>query len=44
MIESQLYIIASRPHISFSVNVCAKSQFNSKESHLTTIKRILKIL
>jgi hypothetical protein len=43
MIESQLYINVSRPHISFNVSVYVWSQFYPKESHLTTVKRILKI-
>jgi len=43
MIESQLYINASRPHISFNVSVYVWSQFYPKEPHLTTVKRILKI-
>ncbi|XP_040993111.1 uncharacterized mitochondrial protein AtMg00810-like [Juglans microcarpa x Juglans regia] len=44
MIGSLLYITASRPDIAFSVGVCARYQANPKESHLTTVKRILKYL
>jgi hypothetical protein len=42
MIGSLLYLTASRPDISFSVGVCARIQANPKESHLTTVKRIIK--
>ena len=41
MIESLLYLTASHPNISFSVATCARYQENPKESHLTTIKRII---
>ncbi|XP_042962617.1 secreted RxLR effector protein 161-like [Carya illinoinensis] len=44
MIESLLYITASRPNIAFSVGVCARFQAKPKESHLTKVKRILKYL
>lgn len=40
MIESLLYLTASRPDISFSVGVCTRFQFNPKESHLKAVKRI----
>ena len=42
MIGSLLYLIASRPNISYSVGVCARYQANSKESHMTALKRIIK--
>ena len=42
MIGSILYIIASRPDISYSVGVCAKYQANSKEPHMIALKRIIK--
>jgi hypothetical protein len=42
MIGSLLYLIASRPDISFSVGVCARFQANPKESHLTAVKRIIR--
>ena len=42
MISSLLYLTASRPDISYSVRVCARYQANSKESHMTTLKRIIK--
>lgn len=42
MIGSLLYLIASRLDISFSVGVCARFQANPKESHLTTVKRIIR--
>ena len=42
MIWSLLYIIASRPDIMQFICVCARFQASPKESHLTTVKRILK--
>jgi hypothetical protein len=42
MIGSLLYLTAGRPDIAFSVGVCARFQPNPKESHLTTIKCIIK--
>ena len=42
MIGSLLYLIASRPDISYSVGVCARYQANTKESHMTALKRIIK--
>ena len=42
MIGSLLYLIASRPDISYSVGVCARYQANPKESHMTASKRIIK--
>ena len=42
MIGSLLYLIASRPNISFSVGVCAIFQANPTESHLLAVKRIMK--
>ena len=42
MIGSLLYLTASRPDISYSIGVCARYQANSKESHMTTLKRIIK--
>ena len=42
MIGSLLYLIASRPDISYSVGVCARYQINPKESHMTALKRIIK--
>ncbi|XP_070055289.1 secreted RxLR effector protein 161-like [Nicotiana tomentosiformis] len=44
MIGSLLYFTASRPDIFFSVGLCARFQINPKESHLTTVKRILRYL
>ncbi|XP_062081408.1 secreted RxLR effector protein 161-like [Humulus lupulus] len=44
MIGSLLYLIASRPDISFSVGLCARYQVNPKQSHLTAVKRIFKYL
>ena len=35
MIGSLLYLTASRPDISYSVEVCARYQANPKESHMT---------
>ncbi|GAV59151.1 hypothetical protein CFOL_v3_02682 [Cephalotus follicularis] len=42
MIGSLLYLTASRPDILFSVCLCVCFQSNLKESHLFSIKRILK--
>ena len=42
MIGSPLYVIASRPNISYSVRVCARYQANPKESHMIALKRIIK--
>ncbi|XP_070047103.1 secreted RxLR effector protein 161-like [Nicotiana tomentosiformis] len=44
IIESLLYVTASRPDIIFSVGLCARFQSNPKESHLKTAKRILRYL
>ena len=41
IIRSLLYLIVSRPNISFSVDTYARYQENSKESHLTIVKRII---
>ena len=41
MIESLLYLTASRLDIAFSVGVCARFQAAPKESHLTAVKRII---
>ena len=42
MIGSLLYLITSRPDISYSVGVCARYQANPKESHMTILKRTIK--
>ncbi|XP_070004167.1 secreted RxLR effector protein 161-like [Nicotiana sylvestris] len=44
MIGSLLYLTASKPDIVFIVGLCARFQANPKESHLTTVKRILRYL
>ena len=45
MIGSLLYYLtASRPDIMFSVGMCARFQANSKELHLSAVKRILRYL
>jgi hypothetical protein len=44
MIESLLYLSASRPDIMFSVCLCARFQSCPKESHLTVVKRIFRYL
>ncbi|WVZ70699.1 hypothetical protein U9M48_019342 [Paspalum notatum var. saurae] len=44
IIGSLLYLCASRPNIMFSVCLCARFQADPKESHLTTVKRILRYL
>ena len=43
MIGSLLYLTASRPDIHF-VCLCARFQANSKESHLSAVKRIFRYL
>ena len=43
IIWSLLYFIASRPNLQLSVGICARFQYNSKHSHLNTVKRILRI-
>ena len=42
MIGSLFYLTTSKPDISYSVGVCARYQANPKESHMTTLKRIIK--
>ncbi|GKF55009.1 hypothetical protein Tco_0165349, partial [Tanacetum coccineum] len=42
MIGSLMYLTATRPDIQFSTVLCARYQSNPKESHLTTVKRILR--
>ncbi|KAK0582443.1 hypothetical protein LWI29_025725 [Acer saccharum] len=42
MIGSLLYLTASRPDISFSVGVCARYQADPNESHLSSVKRIIR--
>ena len=42
MIGSLLYLIASRPNISYNVEVYASYQANPKESHMAALKRIIK--
>jgi hypothetical protein len=44
MIDSLLYLCASRPAIILSVCMCAKFQANLKECHLVAVKRILRYL
>ncbi|XP_015158410.1 uncharacterized mitochondrial protein AtMg00240-like [Solanum tuberosum] len=44
IIGSLLYLIASRPDIVFSVEMCARFQVAPKESHLKVAKRILRYL
>ena len=44
MIDSLLYLTASRPDIAFSVGVCARFQATPKESHLTVVKRIIRYI
>jgi hypothetical protein len=44
MIESLLYLCASRPDIMLSVCMCARFQANPKECHLMTVKRIFRYL
>ena len=42
IIESLLYVAASRPDIQYNVCVCARFQVNQKELHLKVVKRILR--
>jgi hypothetical protein len=42
IIDSLLYLTASRLNIMFSVCLCARYQVNPKESHLVVLKRILR--
>ena len=42
MIGSLLYFTASKPDISYSLGMCARYQANPKESHMITLKRIIK--
>ena len=42
MIDSLLYLTASRHDISYSVGVCARYQANPKESRMIALKRIIK--
>jgi len=44
MIGSLLYLIASKPDITFDVGVCARYQVEPKMSHLTQVKRILRYI
>jgi hypothetical protein len=44
MIESLLYLCASRPDIMLSVCMCARFQADPKEVHLRAVKRILRYL
>src|ERR1044072_9045069 len=43
-IGSLLYLTASRPDILFSVHLCARFQSDPRETHLTSVKRILRYL
>jgi hypothetical protein len=44
MIESLLYVTASRPDVMFSVCMCDRFQASPRESHLKATKRILRYL
>ena len=44
MVDSLLYLTASRPNIIYSVFLCARFQSYPKESHLSVVKGILKYL
>ena len=43
MIDSLLYLTASRPDIMFSVCLCARFQSNPKESHVIVVKNSKRI-
>lgn len=42
MIGSLLYLTANRPDISYVVGVCARLQAKSNESHLSSVKMIIR--
>ena len=44
MIDSLFYLTASRPDITFSVRLCVRFQSCPKESHLITVKCIIRYL
>ncbi|XP_050877911.1 secreted RxLR effector protein 161-like [Lathyrus oleraceus] len=44
MIDSLLYLVASRPDITFVIGVCARYKSEPKMSHITQVKRILKYI
>nr|XP_016490898.1 PREDICTED: uncharacterized mitochondrial protein AtMg00810-like [Nicotiana tabacum] len=44
IIVSLLYLTSSRPDIMFNVGLCARFQYNPKESHLKAPKKILRYL
>ncbi|GJY59659.1 hypothetical protein Tco_0459551 [Tanacetum coccineum] len=44
MIRSLMYLTATRPDIQFSTVLCSRYQYNTKESHLMAVKRILRYL
>ncbi|GJZ21887.1 hypothetical protein Tco_0558926 [Tanacetum coccineum] len=44
MISSLMYLIASRPDITFAVCACARFQVTPKNSHLHAVKRIFRYL
>ncbi|XP_022857366.1 uncharacterized protein LOC111378405 [Olea europaea var. sylvestris] len=44
MIGSLLYLTATRPDIAFSVGVCARFQADPKESHLSSVRRIIRYI
>ena len=43
MIGSLLYLITSRPDISYNVGVCVRYQAIPKESHMTAVKKNYKV-
>ncbi|XP_073525657.1 uncharacterized protein [Phyllobates terribilis] len=44
MVGYLMYLTASRPDIVFAVSLCARFQFDPRESHVAIIKRILRYL
>ena len=44
MIDSLLYLTASRPYIMFTTCLCGRFQSDHKESHLIIVKRIFQYL
>ena len=41
MIESLLYLTASRPDIAYVVGICARFQSDPRVSHCAAVKRII---
>jgi isopentenyldiphosphate isomerase len=44
MIDSLLYLTATRPDIQFTVGLCARFQSSPRSSHRTTVQRVFRYL